>query len=68
LTPRTMLVPPSRLGPPESPKQVLPLLECNLMNSSLMELLLAISVVAAKKRVGRHRAAACTDRRTDRRR
>src|SRR6476620_3566991 len=47
----TMLVPPSRFGPPESPKQVPPLLECSLMNSSLIELLLATRVVAAKNRV-----------------
>jgi hypothetical protein len=62
LTARTMLVPPSSfgspespkqvpLGSPESPKQVPPLLECSLMNSSLIESLLAIKVVAAKKRV-----------------
>jgi len=51
LTARTMLVPPSRFGPPESPKQVPPLLECSLMNSSLIESLLAISVVDAKNRV-----------------
>src|SRR3954463_3934134 len=51
LTAKTMLVPPSRFGPPESPKHVPPLLECSLMNSSLMELLLAISVVDAKNRV-----------------
>jgi hypothetical protein len=42
---------PSRLGPPESPKQVPPLFECSLMNSSLMELLLATKLVDAKNRV-----------------
>ena len=47
-TPRTTLVPPRRFGPPESPKQVPPLLECSLRNSSLLELLLATSVVWAK--------------------
>src|SRR4051812_15681501 len=45
------LVPPSRLGPPDSPKQVPPLFEWSLRNSSLIELLLATRVVAAKKRV-----------------
>ena len=33
-TARTMWVLPSRFGPPESPKQEPPLLECSLMNSS----------------------------------
>ena len=47
----TMFVPPNRFGPPESPKQVPPLLECSLMNSPLMELLLATNVVVAKNRV-----------------
>ena len=50
LVARTMLVPPSKIGTPESPKQVPPL-ECSLMNSSLIELLLATRVVAAKNRV-----------------
>src|SRR6476620_6693938 len=50
-TARTTLVPPSRLGPPESPKQVPPLFECSLMNSSARVSLLATSVVEAKKRV-----------------
>src|SRR5512133_2895461 len=51
LTARTTLVPPSRFGPPESPKQVPPLLECSLMNSSASVSLLATNVVGAKKRV-----------------
>ena len=51
LTARTMLVAPRRFGPPESPKHVPPLLECSLMNSPLIELLLPIRVVGAKNRV-----------------
>ena len=47
LTPITTLDPPARLGPPESPKHVPPLLEWILMNSSLMLLLLWTSVLGA---------------------
>ena len=47
----TMLVPPSRSAPPESPKQLPPLFEWSLRNSSLITSLLATSVVAAKNRV-----------------
>ena len=41
-----MFVPRNRFGSPESPKQAPPLLECSLMNSSLIELLLGTRVVA----------------------
>src|SRR5262245_46335 len=51
LSARMMFVPPSRSGPPESPKHVPPLLTWYLMNSSLIELLLAISVDGAKNLV-----------------
>ena len=64
LVARTMFVPPSRFGPPESPKQVPPLLECSLRNSPLIELLLATRVVAAKNLVVESPADSCSwDRR-----
>jgi hypothetical protein len=50
LTARTVFVPPSKSGPPESPKHVPPLFACSLMNSSLIELLLATSVVDTRRR------------------
>src|SRR6476469_2009470 len=51
LTASTVCVPPSRFGPPESPKHVPPVFECSLMNSPLMLLLLCTRVVGAKNRV-----------------
>src|SRR4051812_46159868 len=50
LTARTTFVPPSRFGPPLSPKQVPPLLLCSLMNSALSRSLLAINDVRANNR------------------
>src|SRR5215475_9932127 len=55
LTPRTVLVPPRKFGPPESPKQVPPLpwpgLADSLRNCGEMRSLLAMKLDGAKNRV-----------------